>query len=63
MKEMAKIICGYRAVGGNYNSPWDREAVGMAWLFLDLASVNKTVNQPLIINIRLGRLILYGAFV
>jgi hypothetical protein len=23
MKEMAKIICGYRAVGGNYNSPWD----------------------------------------
>jgi hypothetical protein len=26
MKEMAKIICGYRAVGGNYNSPWDKEA-------------------------------------
>jgi hypothetical protein len=23
MKEMAKIICGYRAVGGNYNSPRD----------------------------------------
>jgi hypothetical protein len=23
MKEMAKIICGYHAVGGNYNSPWN----------------------------------------
>jgi hypothetical protein len=23
MKEMAKIICGYRAVGENYNSLWD----------------------------------------
>jgi hypothetical protein len=25
MKEMAKIICGYRAVGENYNSPLDNQ--------------------------------------
>jgi sensor histidine kinase YesM len=27
MKEMAKIICGYRAVGENYNSLWDNMSI------------------------------------
>jgi hypothetical protein len=35
MKEMAKIICGYRAVGENYNSLWDsRDKDGM-YLVMD----------------------------